>query len=394
MEQRKNLSKKIIITGGGSGGHVSVSAAIIEGLKEKYNIRYEDLLYIGGDLGMANEKKGASIEQKRFKNADFQTEYIRAGKLQRTFSLKNISLAFRTFLGLYDSCKIINRFKPDIVISTGGFVSVPVCFVAKLKKIPIYLHEQTAAIGLSNQIISRYAKKIFVTFEESIKYLPEEKTFHTGNIVRSSIFKQTGEGDIINPMKRMIEKQEKFPIIYISGGGQGSHIINSVVRDSLSQILQDFQIILQTGDNQEYKDYDLIQNDLKKISEEQRNRVFVVKYVYEEEIGYLLNNIDMYIGRSGANTAYEMGVLQIPSIFIPIPWVTHNEQEENAKVLVDLGLAEILPEAELSREKLVLEIKKFWAVHKIKGDINVQAIKEKFPEDALEKILNQIEEIN
>lgn len=393
MEQKRKISSKIIVTGGGSGGHVSVSAAIIEGLRKKYDIPYENLLYIGGDLGMENEKKGLSIEQKRFKDVDFQTEYIRAGKLQRTLSLKGLLLTLRTFLGFVDSLKILNKFKPDLIISTGGFVSVPVCVIAHLKHIPIYLHEQTAAVGLSNKIVSKYAKKIFITFEESLRYFPKEKTLHTGNIVRSSIFDKTGGGAIVEPLKKMILMQEKFPIIYISGGGQGSHIINSVVRESLYQLLQDFQIILQTGDNQIYKDYDLVSNDFNKLTKEQRERFLPIKYVYESEIGFLLNNIDMYVGRSGANTTYEMGVLKIPSLFIPIPWVTHNEQEKNAQVLVDLGIAKILPEGELSREKLVLEIKKFWNKLKREKDINKKAIENKFPVDAIDKILDQMEEL-
>jgi UDP-N-acetylglucosamine--N-acetylmuramyl-(pentapeptide) pyrophosphoryl-undecaprenol N-acetylglucosamine transferase len=394
MEQRKTLSKKIIVTGGGSGGHVSVSSALIDGLKEKFNIPYENLLYIGGDLGMVNEKHGESIEQKRFKNADFQTEYIRAGKLQRTLSIKGVLLTFRTILGFTDSFKIINKFKPDIIISTGGFVSVPVCIAAHFKKIPIYLHEQTAAIGLSNKIVSKFAEKIFVTFEESIKYFPKEKTFHTGNVVRKAIFQKNGEGEIIKPLKKMIEKQEKYPIIYISGGGQGSHIINTVVRESLPLLLQNFQIVLQTGDNQEYKDYNLCINDKSKLSVEQQERFLPIKYILDKEIGFLFSNIDMYAGRSGANTAYEMGVMAIPSIFIPIPWVTHNEQEKNAKVLADLGIAEILPEGELSREQLVLSIKNFWNMWKHKREsFNFKDLKKKFPTDAVEKILNEIEEL-
>ena len=394
MEQGRKFSKRIVVTGGGSGGHVSVSSAIIKELKEKYDIPYSNLLYIGGDLGMMNEKKGKSIEQKRFTDVDFQTEYIRAGKLQRTLSLKGVLLIFRTILGFVDSLKIINRFKPDIIISTGGFVSVPVCLVAHLRKIPIYLHEQTAAVGLSNKIVSKFAKKIFVTFEESLKYFPKEKTIHTGNIVRKDIFEKNGKGAIVDPLKKMIVTQEKYPIIYISGGGQGSHILNTTMREVLPVLLQDFQIVLQTGDNKKYKDYDLVMNDKVKLAKEQRERFLPIKYVTDSEIGFLLNNINMYVGRAGANTTYEMGVLKIPSIFIPIPWVTHNEQEMNAEILKNLGLARILPEGELSREKVVPTIKQFWKEYNTeKGNLNMEEISKRFPTNALTKIFSEIEEI-
>ncbi len=394
MEQKQKFSKKIVVTGGGSGGHVSVSSAVISALRERYNIPYSNLLYIGGDLGMEEEKNGKSIEQKRFKDADFQTEYIRAGKLQRSFSLRGILLMFRTVLGFLDSFRIISKFKPDLVISTGGFVSVPVCISAYLNKIPVYLHEQTAAIGLSNKIVSKFAKKIFVAFKESLPYFPEEKTFHTGNIVRKDIFKTNGKGEIVKPLKEMIVNQEKYPILYISGGGQGSHILNMTVREILPVLLQDFQVILQTGDNQAYKDFDLAVQEKRKHSEEQQKRFLPVKYIYDEEIGFVLNNIDMYIGRSGANTAYEMGILKIPSIFIPIPWVTHNEQERNANILKDSGLAEILPEGELSREKLVLVIKRFWKeVTSGSRNINLDELDKRFPKDAIDKIFYEIEEL-
>jgi len=394
MEQERKISKKIVVTGGGSGGHVSTSSGIIEGLKDKYNIPYENLLYIGGDLGMMNEGKSLSIEQKRFKDADFQTEYIRAGKLQRTLNPKGILLMFRTILALFDSLKILNRFKPDIIISTGGFVSVPVCVVAHLKKIPIYLHEQTAAIGLSNKIVSKFAKKIFITFKESFEYLPKEKTLHTGNIVRKSIFKKAGNGNIVKPLKKMIEIQEKYPIIYISGGGQGSHIINTTIREALPILLQDFQVILQTGDNKKHKDFDLVINDKKKLSAELKERILPVKYVSDSEIGFLFNNVDIYVGRSGANTTYELGIMKIPSIFIPIPWVTHNEQERNAQILVNLSLAEILLEGEFNKEKIVLTIKRFWSGwRKKKESLNIQEIEERFPTNATKKILNEIEEL-
>lgn len=375
MEQKTKFSKRIVVTGGGSGGHVSAASAIIEGLKDSYDIPYSNLLYIGGDLGMIEESDGKSIEQKRFRDADFRTEYIRAGKFQRTFSLKGLWLMFRTFLGFIDSYRILNRFKPDLIISTGSFVSVPVCLVAHMKHVPIYLHEQTAAVGLSNKIISRYAKKIFVAFEESLKYFPKEKTIHTGNIVRKSIFEKKGTGEISNDIKKMIEIQEKYPLIYISGGGQGSHVLNTVVREALPMLLQNFQIVLQTGDNQVYKDYDLCINEREKLQQEQKEKFLPVKYVDENDIGFLLNNIDMYVGRAGANTTYEMGVLKIPSIFIPIPWVTHNEQERNAMVLKQLGLAEILPEGELCRESLGISIKNFWKEWNLnKKDINLQKI--------------------
>jgi len=387
MEDKNKLNIKLVVTGGGSGGHTSAASTIITALENKYQLTNKNFLYIGGDLGMSNEKPGKSLEKKIFSKEDFNQKYIRAGKLQRKFSFKAVYLLFRTILAFWDSFKILKDFKPDIVISTGGFVSVPVCLVAKLFKAKIYLHEQTAAIGLSNKIVGKYADKIYITFPSSKEYFPEGKTVHTGNLVRQEIYRKNGHGPIIEPLKKMTESQEEYPIIYISGGSLGSHIINTTIKNSLISILQDFQVILQTGDNQEYKDYQILVKERKKLSPNLKERFFPVKYVGKKEIGFLLNNINLFVGRAGANTVYEMGVLKIPSIFIPIPWVTHNEQEENAKVLKKLGLAEIIHEGELIPENLVLKIRQFYDKEK---KYDLEEIDRIFLRDAEKTILESI----
>ena len=159
---KKQLSKRIIVTGGGSGGHISAALSVISSLEEKYILEKNHFLYVGGDLGMEGEKPGNSLEQKLMKGKSFECKYIRAGKLQRSLSFNTIRLLFRTILGLIDSYKIIKTFRPDIVISTGGYVTVSVCLIAKLLKADIYLHEQTATVGLTNKIVGKLAKKIFI----------------------------------------------------------------------------------------------------------------------------------------------------------------------------------------------------------------------------------------
>ncbi len=385
--EKIRLKTKIVVTGGGSGGHISTASAIISTLKNNYEINNNNFLYIGGDLGMTNEKPGNSLEQKIFANESFNKKYIRAGKLQRSFSIHGIFLLLRTFLGFIDSCKILRDFKPDIVLSTGGFVSVPVCLTAKMLGSKIYLHEQTATVGLSNKIVSRYCEKIFVAFPSSKKYFPKGKTIHTGNLIRPEIFSKSCKGNVAEALKKMLILQEDLPIVYISGGSLGSHILNRTVKEALPSLLQDFQIILQTGDNKEFSDFELLVKEKKKLSLNLRDRFFPVKYIENNEIGFVLNNIDFFVGRSGANTVYEMGVLQIPSIFIPIPWVTHNEQEENAKILQRLGLAEILNEGELTPENLVLKMRRFYEKEKNYDPSEIENI---FVRNAQEKILKEI----
>jgi UDP-N-acetylglucosamine--N-acetylmuramyl-(pentapeptide) pyrophosphoryl-undecaprenol N-acetylglucosamine transferase len=380
--------KKIVITGGGSGGHISVASGIIKGIKRRDPELYQNLTYIGGDLGMVGEKYGNSLEQRRFKNVDFKTRYIRAGKLQRRFSLTSIKLVFRTILGLIDSFKILREEKPDLIFSTGGFVSVPVCIAGWLKGIPIYLHEQTATVGLSNRIVGKFAKRVYIAFDSSKEYFDNKKTKLVGNIVRDAVT-NVDITKVSDEFKKLVSTNRELPLIYISGGGLGSHILNVKVFSEITFLLNDFRIILQTGDNQHYNDYEKSLNIKEKLENQLKDRFLPTKFINDRNIGYVYQNMDLFLGRAGANTVYEIGVLAKPAIFIPIPWVTNNEQYENAKVLKDLGLAEIIKEKELNNINLTKEIlEKIKTLPKESLDFN--ALRNKFPINAVEKVLNDL----
>jgi len=384
---KKQLSKKIIVTGGGSGGHISAALSVISNLEERYVLDKNHFLYVGGDLGMEGEKPGNSLEQKLMKGKSFECKFIRAGKLQRSLSFNTIKLLFRTVLGLADSYKIVKKFKPDVIMSTGGYVTVSVCLIAKLFKSKIYLHEQTATVGLTNKIVGKLAEKIFISFPSSFKYFPKGKALLTGNLVRPEIFETKAQGNFAENIKGMVSNRDRYPIIYISGGGLGSHLINETVKESLKMLLQKYQIILQTGDNKVFNDYKTLIGYKENLEKDLRSRFLPVTFIQAKDLGYLLHNIDLYVGRAGANTVYEMGVLQIPSIFIPIPWVTHNEQYKNAEVLVNLGLAEIIQEGELTSSCLLLRLEKFLQK---KRDIDKKEIEKIFRTDAVKTILKEI----
>jgi UDP-N-acetylglucosamine--N-acetylmuramyl-(pentapeptide) pyrophosphoryl-undecaprenol N-acetylglucosamine transferase len=380
--------KKILITGGGSGGHVSVASALIDGIKDRYPDLYTNLIYVGGDLGMVGEDFGNSLEQRRFQDVEFKTKFIRAGKLQRKLSFSTIRLLFRTILGLKDSFKILKQEKPDLIFSTGGFVSVPVCFAGWLKDIPIYLHEQTATVGLANRIVGKFAKRIYIAFESSKSYFKQEKVKLVGNIVRDAITK-FDVNNVDQDIRNLVTNNTKYPLIYISGGGLGSHIINSKVLEEIHELLSSYRIILQTGNNLTYKDYEKALEIKSNLSDEKQQMFLPVKYIDDKSIGYVYHNMDLLLGRAGANTVYEMGVLAKPSIFIPIPWVTNNEQFENAKSLRDLGLSEIIDEKDFKdidlKKKIDIEAKRL-PTEKFNKDL----LQNKFPTNAVEKVLNDM----
>jgi UDP-N-acetylglucosamine--N-acetylmuramyl-(pentapeptide) pyrophosphoryl-undecaprenol N-acetylglucosamine transferase len=380
--------KTILITGGGSGGHVSVASGLIEGIKRKYPALYKNLVYVGGDLGMVGEEYGNSIEQRKFKNSEFKVRYIRAGKLQRSFSLSSVKLLLRTVLGVIDSFKILNEEKPDLIFSTGGFVSVPVCLVGWIKNIPIYLHEQTATVGLANKIVSKFAKKIYISFESSQKYFKNRNVKLVGNIVREAVT-NFDISKVDSNIKNIATNNTRYPLIYISGGGLGSHIINQKILSEIEQILTGYRVILQTGYNQNYKDYERAIKIKDKLPKNKQNMFLPIKFINEESIGYVYHNIDFFIGRAGANTVYEIGLLQKPSLFIPIPWVANNEQFENAKVLQDLGLSEILDEDIFKKANIKNRIDLY--IKKLpKPELNGEKLKEKFPNNAVDEVLNDL----
>lgn len=380
--------KKILITGGGSGGHVSVASGLIQGIKEKHPELFENLVYVGGDLGMVGEDFGNSLEQRRFKDAPFETRYIRAGKLQRKLSFSSIKLLFRTILGIFDSFKILKEENPELIFSTGGFVSVPVALVGWVKGIPIYLHEQTAAVGLANRVVGKFAKRIYIAFDSSKEYFSEERTKLVGNIVRKAVTEFEVE-QVQENIRDIVTNNTKYPLIYISGGGLGSHLINEKVLEEIYKLVNKYRIILQTGDNRNFKDYDKAIEVRNKLPKEKQEMFLPIKFIGDQSIGYVYHYMDLFLGRAGANSVYEIGVLSKPSIFVPIPWVTNNEQYENAKVLERAGLSEIIEEDEFKNIELVKRVEE--GIKKLpKECLNLEELKSNFPTNAVEIVLNDL----
>jgi UDP-N-acetylglucosamine--N-acetylmuramyl-(pentapeptide) pyrophosphoryl-undecaprenol N-acetylglucosamine transferase len=338
---------------------------------------------------MEGESVGNSLDMRSFKDIDVNKYYIRAGKFQRKVSLRTIPLLFRTVLGFFDSISILSKQKPNIIISTGGFVSVPVCIAGFLFSKPIYLHEQTASVGLSNRVIGRFAKKIYLAFRESSRYFKEKKVVHVGNIVRKEIFlKQKNENTDIDIVK-LVENNSSLPFIYISGGSLGSHVLNEKVIGCIEDLLSSYRVLLQTGDNEIHKDFDKALDKKISLSEDLQSRVVIKKYIDEKSIGYVLNSMDLFVGRSGANTVYEIGVLKKYALLIPIPWVTHNEQYLNAKVLEDIGSANILEEKYLENCNLKKEIVRLEEKIKIRK-IDSEKLEKLFPINAAHRMLTDI----
>lgn len=336
---------KIAIT----GGHITPALAVIEELQaRKLNI---EIVYFGRKYSFEGDKTLSNDYEIVSKLSGITYYNLETGRLQRRFSLKTIISLLRIPKGLYQAYKDLKQEKPEVVLSFGGYLAVPVVLSSALLKIPVITHEQTVVIGLSNRIISWFAKKILVTWEKSLKYFPQEKTTVVGNPVRKDIF-TTDKKTIKNlppKLKAILKSKLDNPnkkLIYVTGGNQGSQTINHVVWDLLPELLKDYSVVHQCG----RKDWTAVEKGKIKIPED--DNYYVAPWIDEKQIGLVFNIADIIVSRAGANTVYEVACLAKPTIFIPIPWVVNNEQQKNAELLSNAGLASIVSENNLKPWKL------------------------------------------
>lgn len=326
---------KIIVSGGGTGGHIYPALALIRMIKEQHP--ETEFLYIGTDKGLE-----ASIIRKE--NIPFESINITGFK--RAISFENVKTIYRFFKGVNDSKKILKRFEPDAVIGTGGYVCGPVVYAAARKKIPTVIHEQNSVPGLTNKFLSRYVDKVAICFESVRELFPENKVVLTGNPRASEVI-STVKGNILQPFGLIDSK----PTALIVGGSRGAKPINEAVIKSLTQLSgKPYQVLYVTGEAH-YQD----------VSKEAEllghyDNVAIVPFIHNMQ--EVLASIDVVVGRAGATSLAEITALGLPSILIPSPYVTNNHQVKNAESLVNEKAALMLLEKDLTSQKLVESLDK------------------------------------
>ncbi|MDD4237405.1 MAG: undecaprenyldiphospho-muramoylpentapeptide beta-N-acetylglucosaminyltransferase [Desulfotomaculaceae bacterium] len=313
---------RIVVAGGGTGGHIYPALAIVQGLKERHP--EAEILYVGNSQGM--EADIVPKEGLPFKG-------LAGAGLERKLSMRNIVVLWQTGLGFWQASRTLLNWKPDVVIGTGGYVCGPVVLAAALSRIPTLIHEQNALPGVTNRILARFVDRIAVTFKESVRYFPRpHKVILTGLPVRPEILRATR----LEGLKKLGIGADRFLLLSF-GGSRGARTINKAMVDVIKQFggdprLNIFHVTGSVGHEEFLEDCAAAGIDLAKTG-----NVTIVSYLYSMQDA--LAAAGLVISRAGAATCAEITALGIPSILVPYPFAAENHQEHNARALEKEGAA-------------------------------------------------------
>lgn len=327
--------KTIVIT----GGHVTPALAVIDELVKR---KCGEIVFVGRKTAMEGDRS-VSYEYRQVTAKGIRFISLTSGRIQRAFTVFTFLALIKIPLGLIQSFRIMGHIHPDVVVSFGGYIAIPVAIVAKLMKIPIITHEQTTKPGLANRLIAYIANTICISWPETKNYFPNHKTVLTGNPLRPEFFTQA-KISISIPLDK--------PLLYISGGSLGSSIINRSVGPILPQLVKQFTIIHQCGDSALTQDADYLNNLRLRLSPLERKYYIVQPYFSAADVVGIMNKATLILSRAGANTISELAYLGKPALLIPLPHAGMGEQEQNAKRFKATQIAEILPQNNLTPERL------------------------------------------
>lgn len=315
--------KHIVLTGGGTAGHVTPNIAMIPTLKEQGF----EISYIGSHEG---------IEKKLIEELGIPYYGISSGKLRRYFDPKNFSDPFKVLKGYHDSRKLLKKLKPDVIFSKGGFVTVPVVLAAKHKKIPAIIHESDMTPGLANKICIPAASKVCCNFPETVSQLPADKAVLTGTPIRQELL----QGNKLEALKFTGFSTTK-PVLMIIGGSLGASSVNDAIRKILPKLLKKFQVIHLCGKG--------------KLDETLKETPGYVQYEYiKKELADLFALADIVISRAGANAICEISALKKPNLLIPLSAkASRGDQILNARSFQKLGYSKVLEEEEMNDQTLL-----------------------------------------
>lgn len=362
---------RIIVSGGGTGGHIYPAMALIKRLKERNLI--EDVLYVGTEKG---------LESKIVKNAGLNFKTIEIQGFKRRLTLENAKTIKLFLSSIRKSRKIIKEFKPDVVIGTGGYVSSAIVYAAHTMHIPTVIHEQNTIAGVTNKFLAHFVDKIAIAFTEATDQFSEKKKIvFTGNPRAQEVI-DIKKNDRLKEFDLVPDKDT----VMIFGGSRGAKPINQATIDTMDKfVAANYQILFVTG----RVHYD---NVVKLIDDKYLKSANVSVLPYIDNMPEILPDIKLIVGRSGATSIAEITALGIPAIFIPSPYVTHDHQTKNAMSVAKVNAAKVIAESELTSEKLFNEINQIMSDETLQKSMSDNSKKIGVPDaaDRLIKVLTDL----
>ncbi len=334
---------RVLVSGGGTGGHVYPALAIATQLREKYQA---EIVFLGSDDGLETEIVPA---------AGFRLATVKAGKLRRYVSWQTITGVMRIPMGMIQAIDIVGKFHPQVVFTSGGYVAVPAGLAARLNRVPLLMHQQDVPPNLSNKLVAPLATRISVAFTDSLAYFPAHKTLQLGNPIRQAMLdiRQT----LPQEARQTLGFEELEPLLLITGGSQGARHLNQIVCKALPDLLAHCQVLQISGKELYSEAHELSNSILAHLDESLRKRYRLVAYL-NEEMPLALQAADLVLCRSGASTLSELAVLGKPSILVPLPpAIGSSPQEANAEMFERKAAAEVIKDQDLKPQVLVERVK-------------------------------------
>ena len=349
--------KKIVLTGGGTAGHVTPNLALIPPLQERgWEVHY---------IGTADGIERGLVEPL----AGVFYHVIKSGKLRRYLDIKNLSDPFRVVQGVFQSSALIKELKPDIVFAKGGFVSVPVVYGARMHKVPVLLHESDMTPGLANKLCVPFARKLLCTFPEAAQ-LAGEKGCHVGTPLRPELFEGRRETGY-----KLFGFDDSRPVLMVVGGSSGAQSINRALRSALPDLTECFQVLHLCGKGN-------LDSDLEGTAN------YCQREYLNEEMPHAYAAADVLISRAGSNTLCEILALRKPALLIPYPMTaSRGDQILNAQSFERRGLAKVLMQENMTPDTLRGEV---IALYKNRGSL-IDAMEKEPSSDGLKNVLTAIE---
>ena len=351
-----------------TGGHLTPALGFIDYIQAHHP--ETKLTFIGRKYARRNTKQPAKEKEAcQEKNVPFVS--FDSGKLAQGSIVTKFFELIRTAGAFFTALKHLRKIKPDCVVSFGSYLAVPVAYAAWVLRIPVITHEQTRTSGFATQVISMVAHTVALTFAETSKLLPRANTVFTGNILRTQVLQKN------HTAPKWFETASTKPLVYITGGSQGSEVINAVVGQALWDLTKEWTVIHQCGAPSQSRNYFReLTLQAQQLPEARQKRYFVQPWISESELAWIYTKAAVVVSRAGANTVQELSARGIPSVFIPLPFSHRQEQLKNAEALTKKRRALMLHQKDLTAETLCNVIASAYARrHELKENLKSLKLK-------------------